>query len=935
MGTSIGETIAAELLERLDRGEPPDLAEFLARYPGHGDLVRGAFAAAALVAEAGAGPPSNPVGAANPRDLAPGTRLGDFEIEGLRGRGGMGVVYRARQRSLGDRLVALKVLQADAATAPERARFQREALHLAELHHPNLATVYGFGEQGGLLFYAMRLVEGPTLRERIAGRRAQGGRSLAGADLRRAVALAADVAAALAEVHARGLLHRDVKPSNVIVERDAAADGRERAVLVDFGLVRKVGGDPLTAGGPTPATPSYAAPEQVLGQPVTARADVFSLGVTLHDLVCGRLPDDRAPATAGLEPLAALVPGIDADLGAIVAKAVDPLARWRYPHAGALLADLHAWQSGRDVSARRPPLGERLARFFARRWPGLLQTLGIALAAVLGIGALWQEAEFAALEHRARAAHERNDWRVLVALPELASDRARWFGVSEELRSLVGTLTGADLDERLLDVLREQTRGETAAREFVARELARATPAGLPQFADYLAREVRARPEEALGVVARYFVEEPVLDLADERATLPLRRALYRVVDDGQRTEAARLLAIAALSGCADAHELPRWLERARAAPAASEEQRLAILAAERTVRRYHAAGRAAELPLGAIDADCESLWRRSLALRRQRGDAAAYWRMQDASGALLAAVAFAARTLGQVPAFVTAAAGERYLPPLVFDPLGSSAAEILAAAGDPRAFDGLPLWFPTEPDPRALRWLGMQIAAHGGVAPPVELLQTAAVASGLAEGAAARGGILLAHEVDRSTRMDHAAAATAPAALFVEDRRPDVRSDGDPWVSVRREELNCDAARACALMEDGSLELDEAGYPFLRLAPFGRSYVAISFRHWLPPLRGGYYLLFRHDSAQRRYLPHFGQVQLAVWLDDEVLGPLAPLSGAISNGSWDHCLPLPSAAFDGHWHTLTIRVEPNSTTTYRCYGLDLSDRDIRGPRPR
>ena len=197
-------------------------------------------------------------------DLAVGTRLGDFEILEPLNHGGMGEVYRARQLSLGSREVTLEVLSRELRSSAARRCFQREALLLAGLHHPGLSEVFGFGEAQSEWFLAMRLAEGIDLRTlrqewRRAGVRIRDHRE-------RIVAWGEQVAEALAYVHAAGLVHRDVKPSNIVIEgvRGAGEEHRGRAVLVDFGLVRPVDSQTLTLKSGSPATLEYAPPEQIL-----------------------------------------------------------------------------------------------------------------------------------------------------------------------------------------------------------------------------------------------------------------------------------------------------------------------------------------------------------------------------------------------------------------------------------------------------------------------------------------------------------------------------------------------------------------------------------------------------------------------------------------------------------------------------------------------
>ena len=215
--------------------------------------------------------------------LATGAILGDFRIEGEIGRGGMGVVYRAAQISLG-RPVALKVISETLSDREDfRERFVRESRLAASLDHPNVIPVYAAGEQDGVLYIAMRFVNGTDLRGLLAAEGAF--------DPARAAGVVAQVASALDAAHERGLVHRDVKPANVLV---AARGGGEHTYLTDFGLTKRTASDSgLTAAGEWVGTLDYVAPEQVRGEQVDGRADVYALGCVLYELLTGRVPFER------------------------------------------------------------------------------------------------------------------------------------------------------------------------------------------------------------------------------------------------------------------------------------------------------------------------------------------------------------------------------------------------------------------------------------------------------------------------------------------------------------------------------------------------------------------------------------------------------------------------------------------------------------------
>ena len=219
--------------------------------------------------------------APEPAELA--ASFPQLEILELVGQGGMGIVYKARQRSL-DRLVALKILPLDTAGDPAfEERFVRESRTLAQLTHPNIVTVYDSGKAGGFFYLVMEYVDGVNLRNAIATR------ALTPAD---ALAVVRQVCDALQYAHDAGIVHRDIKPENILL------DGRGRVKIADFGLAKLLGRTPieisLTATHQVLGTLRYMAPEQIeRPMSVDHRADIYSLGVVLYELLTGELPLGR------------------------------------------------------------------------------------------------------------------------------------------------------------------------------------------------------------------------------------------------------------------------------------------------------------------------------------------------------------------------------------------------------------------------------------------------------------------------------------------------------------------------------------------------------------------------------------------------------------------------------------------------------------------
>ena len=257
------------------------------------------------------------------RELSAGATFAGHHIHAVAGRGAVGTVYRATDPSGRD--VALKVLAAELTSDPEfRFRFEREARAAAAIRHPHVVRVYGGGAHAGRLYVTMRYVDGTDLARRLKA---------GPLDASVAARLIAQVADALAAAHAQGIVHRDVKPANVLLEGD-------HAELTDFGLMKDVKATtPMTVAGTFIGTCDYAAPEQLLALAIDARADVYGLGCVLYEALTGQVPfpRDSAPATmfAHVEapvPTVPQAPAFDAVIATAMAK--DPQAR--YPTAGEL-----------------------------------------------------------------------------------------------------------------------------------------------------------------------------------------------------------------------------------------------------------------------------------------------------------------------------------------------------------------------------------------------------------------------------------------------------------------------------------------------------------------------------------------------------------------------------------------------------------------------
>ncbi len=340
-----------------------------------------------------------------PAEGAEGDFVGPFRLVRELGRGGMGVVHEAHQTSLGRR-VALKVLGTGATlTASQVARFRREALVLARLDHPHVVRVVDVGETEGRHWLAMELVDGCSLAEHLDRLRAD--RAAHRGELRTLVQGIAQIAEALQHVHDAGILHRDVKPSNLLLHRDG------RWLLSDFGLARDDNAPTVTRAGVTVGTPNYMSPEQVVAATatLTAASDVFSLGATLYECITLQRPFDGPSTDVVLRQILAhdpidprhLLPGLPADLAAIVGKALEKDVVRRYATASAMANDLRAFLDLQPVQARLPSVHRRVHRWVRQR--PLRAVLAAILVACVGFGVIalaklpdLRAAEFARLQ---------------------------------------------------------------------------------------------------------------------------------------------------------------------------------------------------------------------------------------------------------------------------------------------------------------------------------------------------------------------------------------------------------------------------------------------------------------------------------------------------------------------------------------------------------
>jgi tRNA A-37 threonylcarbamoyl transferase component Bud32 len=423
-----------------------------------------------------------------PGDLRAGSSVryfGDYEIQAELGRGGMGVVYKARQVSL-NRPVALKLIRSGLlADDSEQRRFRNEAMAVALLDHPGILPVYEVGTHNGQQYFSMKLVDGGNLADRLSRFRA---------DFRSAVTLLIATADAVQHAHERGILHRDLKPANILV------DAQGNPHVTDFGLAKLLGDHvELTASGAIMGTPAYMSPEQADGRrgATTLATDVYGLGAVLYALLTGNAPFGGDSAIETLDAVRTRAPesprtrnaGVPRDLELICLKCLEKDPADRYPTAGALADDLRRFAAGQPVSVRAVRPVERMAKW-ARRNPTLAAAYTLGLLAVsLGVmgGA-------ALLEWRAAARATATTARLYFQQKQLADEQsklARNLGTARDsLVAMVNdlvTLVNQDPQRALpaevlnhhLAAIREKTNVEFKAIEAQNDALAKEFAAGL------------------------------------------------------------------------------------------------------------------------------------------------------------------------------------------------------------------------------------------------------------------------------------------------------------------------------------------------------------------------------------------------------------------------------------------------------------------------
>jgi serine/threonine-protein kinase len=449
-----------------------------------------------------------------PEDL-PLPQIPGYEIEAELGRGGMGIVFRARQLRLG-RLVALKMTLAGCYAGPqERERFRREAEAVAALRHANVVQIYDVSDWAGRSYFTMELIEGGSLAQRLAG---------VPQPARQAAALLATLAETMHAAHEGGIIHRDLKPANILF----AADGTPK--ITDFGLARRLeGGGALTLSGFPLGTPSYMAPEQARGQSraIGPAVDVYALGAILYEHLTGR-PPFRAETPAETlrqvidqEPVppARLNVKVPRDLETVCLKCLQKEPHRRYASAAALADDLGRFQRCEPITAR--PVG-RLERSgkWVRRNPGAtvaavsIVTL-LATAAVVVERSLWSRAELLRGVHDDLAASERFE------------RRGDWGNAREALERVKGRLGERDVSDARAR-LRQSEHDLQLVAELAAIRLSSASLNGK----DLKWAEAAAQYENTFGAAGLNLQALPPATVADRIKVSPIRNELIAALDD-------------------------------------------------------------------------------------------------------------------------------------------------------------------------------------------------------------------------------------------------------------------------------------------------------------------------------------------------------------------------------------------------------------------
>jgi WD40 repeat protein len=493
------QSVLVAYIEAADAERAPSRDELLARHPEFADELAEFLDGREQIQRVapppklpGPSPAEMPTLAPSEPPAAPlGTvrYFGDYELLEEIARGGMGVVYKARQVSL-NRTVALKmILAGQLAAADDVRRFRTEAEAAANLDHPHIVPIYEVGEHQGQHYFSMKLIDGGSLASRVGQSppAAMGG----------LVELVARVARAVHYAHQRGILHRDLKPANILLDREGQPH------VTDFGLAKRIEGDgKLTQSGAVVGTPGYMAPEQASGKKgLTTAADVWALGAILYECLTGRPPfRAETPLDTLLQVLEkepegprSLNPKVNRDLETVCLKCLSKEPARRYESAAALADDLERWLRGEPIRARPVRAPERLWRW-CRRNPTVATTTVLAALALVAAAGI---AVVAAIRDREATIRDREN-AALIAQQELEHERQ---GRTRDQRE-------REKDrERLRDSLIEKARAErTAGKRW--------------ESLQSLTQAFQIRADDALRLEATATITRPGLRVLPEQVAL-------------------------------------------------------------------------------------------------------------------------------------------------------------------------------------------------------------------------------------------------------------------------------------------------------------------------------------------------------------------------------------------------------------------------------
>jgi Tol biopolymer transport system component len=351
-------------------------------------------------------------------DLFIGRTVGRYRILSLIGQGGMGTVYQAEDESL-QRTVALKFLPIEYYFDEQsKTRFIAEAQTIAVLDHPNICTVYEIGESGGQSFIAMAFVQGESVREKI---------SRGPLKIKEVMNIAIQVGEGLQHAHDRGVVHRDIKPSNLMVTDDGLVK------ILDFGIARSAERARITRTGSTLGTIAYMSPEQAMGEKIDHRTDIWSLGVTLYEMITGRLPFEREQAQTVIyaiqheepEPISALRSDVRVELEQIVSKCMQKNPDFRYQTGGGFVADVRYLQERMKTSSVRPTASGVLQSGQKSKWLSWVKVSAIVSLAVLAVFLITRYQDFLNEPFHAKNSFQVTSTSAMATEPAISPDGGR------------------------------------------------------------------------------------------------------------------------------------------------------------------------------------------------------------------------------------------------------------------------------------------------------------------------------------------------------------------------------------------------------------------------------------------------------------------------------------------------------------------------------